>query len=676
MQSKVSWFKRGIVTQDLRNVGWIGIIYLIALLFVLPLQIIMLHQNDQLPYSYYGEAQKLFSVFPEAQILLMFTVPVILSAILFRYLHVKVPADFIHSLPVKRTALYHHHGLIGIFLLLIPVVVTAIVTAIIHAALGVADYFSVADIVKWACLTMLMNVFVFVFATLIGMVTGISAVQVVLTYIFLIFPAGIMILFYTNVRYLIYGFAYDYYFDKNLAYLTPIARMAEIGHWKILTSEVLIYLALMIVFYLLGMLVYKKRQIEGATQAIAFRNLKPIFKYGVTFCTMLLGGSYFGETQQDAFGWVLFGYLFGSILGYVIAEMVLQKTWRVFRSMKGYVVYGAVIVVIGFLLNLDMIGYEKKLPIAADVERAYFSDSVHWFNEDQIEEMELTANFEEINVFSSHYRVKALNDADRYFFDENQNIESIIKLHQQLIKDKDVNPNKQRYYKRLVIAYELKNGSSLVRQYLVSEDAYHDLLKPIYESEESRVSNNDLLLLKEEIGIDKVTISSRLKSAEFIDPGQIAEMVAALKTDMLQEPYEEMFNSRQTWGEIELLLKNNQRLHLSWKRSYGQFGEWLQKNNQLERVRTMPDDILFAAIIKNNSPHEAPIKSHEELLGLFKNNEAMQVIEEPIQLEQCLYETTWNLESDYLVAIYYKAGGDPEIHGLLAPPPFVEEHFE
>src|SRR5690606_16571524 len=135
---------------------------------------------------------------------------------------------FIHSLPIKRTTLYHHHSLFGIFLLIIPVVVTAIITAIIPIALGLTDYFSIAEIVKWAGITILMNVFVFVLTTLIGMVTGISAVQVVLTYIFLIFPAGIMILFYTNIRYLIYGFAYDYYFDKNLAYLTPIARMAEI----------------------------------------------------------------------------------------------------------------------------------------------------------------------------------------------------------------------------------------------------------------------------------------------------------------------------------------------------------------------------------------------------------------------------------------------------------------
>lgn len=674
MQSKTSWFKCGIITQDLRAVGWIGIIYQIALLFAVPLQLLMMYQSKYEPYRNYGEAQKLFTVLPELQILLMFTVPVILSVILFRYLHVKVPADFIHSLPIKRTALFHHHALFGVGLLVIPVLITAIFIAIVHGVFALNDNLPIIEIARWAGLTILINIFVFVLATLIGTVTGISAVQVVLTYIFLIFPAGIMILFYTNIKYLIYGFAYDYYFDQNLMYLTPIARMAEIGHTNITPKEVLIYIALTIGFYLLGMFAYQKRPIEGATQAITFRYLKPIFKYGVTFCTMLLGGSYFGETQQDAFGWVLFGYFFGSILGYVIAEMVLQKTWRIFRSMKWYVLYGAVIIVIGFLLNLDMTGYEKKVPVAADIERAYFGNNVHWFNEKNITEVELTKEFPTINTFSEFYRVNVLNDADRYFFDEAKNMESIVNLHQQLIKDRDENHNKQRFYKNIVIAYELKNGSSVVRQYQISEDAYHEWLKPIYESEESRYFNNDLLRLKEEIGIDKITISSRLKSAEYIDPQQIKGMIYALKTDMLQEPYEEMFNGRGSWGEIELLLKNNQRLHITWKRSYVQFEKWLEENQVLEQVRTVPDDILFAAVIKNSSPTEAPWKNQEELLQQFENNKDLQVIEDPVQLEQCLYETTWDLEQDYLVAIYYKNGDDPEIHGLLAPPDFVEAH--
>ncbi|GAE95103.1 hypothetical protein JCM21714_4312 [Gracilibacillus boraciitolerans JCM 21714] len=53
--------------------------------------------------------------------------------------------------------------------------------------------------------------------------------------------------------------------------------------------------------------------------------IKPIFKFGgVTFCFMLLGGTYFGLVQGQYVAWISFGYLFGAILGYLLTEMLLQ----------------------------------------------------------------------------------------------------------------------------------------------------------------------------------------------------------------------------------------------------------------------------------------------------------------------------------------------------------------
>ncbi|HHW38101.1 MAG TPA: multidrug ABC transporter permease [Bacillales bacterium] len=674
MQSKVSWFKRGIVTQDLRNVGWIGIIYLIALLFTVPLQIIMMHQAGQLPYKY-DNGHYLFSILDGLQMLLMFTVPVILSVILFRYLQVKVPADFIHSLPIKRTTLFHHHAFIGIFLLVIPVIITAILIGIVHGTLGLEKYFSALDIAKWAGLTIVINMFVFALTTLIGAVTGISAVSVVLTYIFLVFPAGIMILLYGNVKYFIYGFAYDYYLGQNIQYLTPIAQMAEIGHRSITAKAVLIYIVLSIIFYLLGIFAYKKRQIEVATQAIAFRYLKPIFKYGVTFCFMLLSGMYFGETQQGALGWRLFGYIFGSVFGYIVAEMVLQKTWRIFREMKGYLLYAVAVAALGLLLSLDMTGYEKKLPDAAEIERAYFGYSATWFKNEYPETPEYVMP---VTEYSEVNQVNAINESNRYFFNDPENINSIMKLHQQLIEDGDQVTSRQSY-QQIVVAYELKNGSKLVRQYEVPESSYEEQLKPIYESQEYRYSNNELLRLKEEIKIDKIAVDSNSvisKKFNTVDPKQIEEIINALKSDMLEEPYADIVAEREPWGEIELLLENNQRLYIPWKKSYHQFDNWLMENNLLEQARVVPEDLMFVAIIKNKNTADASTVSGLPIESRFKNNEKPLIIEDPSQLEECLYEASWHWDGEYLIAIYYKDNKEPSYHGLENVPTFVAERFK
>ncbi|WP_102348199.1 ABC transporter permease [Bacillus sp. Marseille-P3661] len=667
MQSKVSWFNRGVITQDLRSVGWIGIVYLMILLFSVPLQLVMMHGNERYSFQF-TETGSLFALLDGFQIFLIFTIPVLLGITILRYLHVKASADFIHSLPIKRSALFNNHVIFGSLLLILPVLITAAVTAVTHGVLKLDEYFTFADIATWFGITILMDLLVFILTLLIGTITGISAVQGALTYISLIFPAGILILFYYNLKYFIFGFAYDYHFDRNIEYLTPIVRMVEITRWGITAKEITIYIVLLIVFYLLGMFAYNKRHIEGATQAIAFRFLKPIFKYGVTFCAMLLSGMYFGATQGDDFGWVLFGYFIGSIIGYIVAEIILQKSWRVFKSLKWYVAYGIVVIATGFLLNLDITGYEKQVPAVNDIERAYFGDNVHYLQA------------EENMSDSEAVKMNAISEKDRYYFSDKENIGSIVILHKKLIDDKNEihNNNLGRYYKNIAIAYELKDGSKLVRQYQVPEDSYTSLYKVIYESDEYRYSHNELLRLKEEVTIDKIRVSSHNfipKSYETTDAEQIAEMVKALKYDMEHEPYEEMFDHREPWGDIELLLENDQRVHITWKKSYNQFDNWLEGENLLDKTRVVPSDIEYVVVAKSDKWQNAPHWSSEEVIQYIENNEDALKIENPEEIAQCLLQTTWAPDREYIVAVYPKGSGSPMVQGLVEAPEFIVEQL-
>lgn len=671
MKSKISSFKRGMIVQDFRMAGWIGIIYLIALLYTIPLQIVMMHQADRL--IYFIQNHNLFSVLAGLQILMMFGVPVLLAAVLFRYLQVKAPADFIHSLPIKRAEIFHHHALIGMFLLVVPVVITSIVIAIVHGLLNLDAYFSITDIFVWTGLTILMNVFVFSLSSFLGTVTGISALQVILTYIFLFFPAGITVLTHWNVKYFIYGFPYDYYVIRNIDYLTPVFRLLEIGTKNFKGIEIATYIGLTIVFYLLAIFAYKRRPIEAATQAIAFRYLKPVFKYGVTFCMMLLGGVYFGETQDQMFGWILFGYISGSLFGYVIAEVILQKTWRIFREMKGYAFYSVAVVAVAFLLSLDMTGFEKKLPDANAIEKVYFSDTMHWFIEkDEASEEEREPLYYYHSAFP--HAVSVLEKIDPYFFEDKDVIDSVLKLHRQLIEDKNLGMMTSRNYTNVAIAYELKDGSKLVRQYRVPENAYGALLKPIYESLEYRYSNNDLLRLKEEITVDKIIITgySPSKKFETVDPEQIKEILHALKTDMLTEPYEQMISKRESWADIELLLENNERLYVSWKKSYTHFDEWMKQNELLEKVRDVPADIDYALVTRNDERIKAAINNKDELIAIIKESPETVKIDDPALLEECLYEASWGYDTDYVVLFYYKNSNTPKFNSLANTPSFIK----
>src|SRR5690606_31648879 len=98
------------------------------------------------------------------------------------------------SLPVKRETLYHTHILAGLIILFIPLLVTALVTWIMVARLPIN--LSGQDVMVWLGLGMLMNLLLFMTSVAVGMITGMSSVQGVLSYILLLLPTGLSFLIF------------------------------------------------------------------------------------------------------------------------------------------------------------------------------------------------------------------------------------------------------------------------------------------------------------------------------------------------------------------------------------------------------------------------------------------------------------------------------------------------
>ncbi|MEH6882182.1 multidrug ABC transporter permease, partial [Priestia megaterium] len=175
MQSKTSSFNRGMWIQSMRNVGWIGALYTLVLLFILPLQIILRYTGEVNENGMYTEKLKtLFEVVGSLQFLFMFTVPVVLAIFLFRYIQTKSAADYIHSLPISRGVLFWQNVLLGIVSLVLPVIISAIVLFLIKDSVNVDDLYTLKLILRWAIDTIILNIFVFSGAVFAGMFTGMS----------------------------------------------------------------------------------------------------------------------------------------------------------------------------------------------------------------------------------------------------------------------------------------------------------------------------------------------------------------------------------------------------------------------------------------------------------------------------------------------------------------------
>ena len=123
--------------------------------------------------------------------------------------------------------------------------------------------------------------------------------------------------------------------------------------------------------------------------------------------------------------------------------MILKKTYKVFKSIIGFIVY-AVIVTIGFvILNTGAFGYETRIPKAEDVQEVDFSLSNDTIN-----------------------------------FKEKQNIENVIDFQQKLINEK------KKGYTEYTLEYKLKNGRKITRKYNINNSLYKEELNKILTSDE------------------------------------------------------------------------------------------------------------------------------------------------------------------------------------------------
>ena len=133
-------------------------------------------------------------------------------------------------------------------------------------------------------------------------------------------------------------------------------------------------------------LLYRKHHTERCGDTITVQWLRPVIKYGFIVCfaplmAAILGsfGLYeaIGTVTGSSLPTILILLWISGICGYFIAEMLLQKTFRVFG--KTHVLYclifNVVLTVPVLALGLDVFGYSKWVPETGEIERVILNRS-------------------------------------------------------------------------------------------------------------------------------------------------------------------------------------------------------------------------------------------------------------------------------------------------------------
>lgn len=332
------------------------------------------------PSNHYEREHYVEILYNPIVMLTIFVLPVLLSILVFKYTNEEKNSSFIHGLPLSKKKLYITNVLTGIVMYVVPFLVNLIIILLLNLG-EMGKYLQFADIMNWFGVCMLYNTIFFAFATFVGTFCASKISHGILTYILMYAPVGVLTLasvFTEDVLYGFKGFSSDLEEFRMLPFIKIVEDFREMGSYFLSQtinfelSTIIIYIIAIIVMLILGYFIYKKRKLEITKEFIAFKGIRSFIKYAATFLVNLLSYMYFYEVMdKHSIGTLLASYVI-TLIAYLIIEMILKKTYKVFKSIIGFIIYAVVVAIIYVILNTGAFGYETRIPKVDDVQEISF----------------------------------------------------------------------------------------------------------------------------------------------------------------------------------------------------------------------------------------------------------------------------------------------------------------
>lgn len=476
MRSGTSFFNSTLYRKTMGRFWPVWILYGLIWLFALPLNLMNRYFDYVRGGMTVADAQAMLldqarniPNFLAAGVSIALVSGVLCAMAVFGYLYSSRSACMMHALPLRRETLFTTQYCAGLSFLLLPHLVVGVITLTIELALLPPSFWGTAlsSLGLWVLVQSGTTLFFFSFACYCAMFTGhvlalpafygilnclvfviYSLLTELMAQFFYGYPGGrlggALVEYCTPVYALTKACRWDSSnFSYSLFYPSPSATEFAVG----LSAPVTVacYAVAGVVFALLALLVYRYRHVESAGDVVAIALVRPVFKYGVSFCS----GLCFGMLTNAFFGWdtaaLTLCVLFWAAVGYFAAEMLLKKAFRVFHAWKGCLAMTLVLALLCLSLFLDLFGVENWVP-----------------NTDQISSLSLYLSTGYPND-SSSLRELQISDPDQ--------IQQIVDLHQAIVQDKDRSDYSNSSFVwgedsiSFEVSYTLKNGFTVQRRY-------------------------------------------------------------------------------------------------------------------------------------------------------------------------------------------------------------------
>ena len=446
MKAKITLFNSGVSRSLLKRCWPLWTSYFAALVLFLPVSL----SSRLRAYESSSELADLLigCIFNNGAelALLSFFACIIAAMLMYGYMYDAKSCGMMNALPIRRETIFSTAFITG----LAPLILSDIVVFIITTALF-KSYTGMGALLTWLLMAVLCNLAFFGIATFCAVLTGsiiiLPALYIVLNFTAYLAESAVDAL----LRIFLYGYTLsDYTFSlaspvygltSNLhSYFTGLPE--DPGRHMDGMGLLGIYAAAGLALAVAALFIYRKRRMETVSDTVAIPILKPIFKYCMCFGSSIVFAAviyhWFFDNMLSGFAdfvLVLSLLLLGAFIGYFVAEMLMQKTVRVFSgAWKGFLSSGCVIIVLTLGLELDIFGYEDYVPAPEQVQS-------------------VRLNYDTGTVYKNA-----------------ENIQLITELHQSIIDDKAINESSNNSY-GVSFSYTLQDGRTLGRRYSLSLDA-------------------------------------------------------------------------------------------------------------------------------------------------------------------------------------------------------------
>lgn len=634
----------------LKRFKWLSILFGTALFLEMPL-LIWMEINRQLNFQGGNLGQVVNNgrlpqmIFHPLEHLTNMAVSIIFGLILFYYLQNDKASTFFHSLPIKRWVMYTQNLLAGLTLIWLPIFINGLLVYGIFYYFGITQipwqnpymYNTAIDMVKtnipemvpawqvvgnWLYLSLLMTGLFLVFTVFVGMFTGNILLQGALTIIGLVLPLGIYVLVKFNLWKLLYGFSRDFN-DINIEPLSPLVSYLDDSFNRFLFQETnwyAWYLIITLVLFGFSPYLYKKRPAEAAGETLAAEWIRKLFKYGVTACAALTGGSYFSSMNENSMGALYLGYLVGAVLGYIVADMVAYKSFHFYKRWKGMVTFCIVFVFIVASINVDLYGFEKYVPEQDEVKEVLLSN----LNMDgAMNGGGLTGEENIRRAREFHQQIIKMEEQNKA--DEMSQRRKNDAMYKRPTESIAVPVNQVSMMRQININYILNNGAQVKRSYNIDIYRYRDFLKPILDTQEAKKVMHYRLFSLDVTKLDQININNhRLgKNIRIYKQDEMNQAIAALKKDVLNASYSALAEGKvPSRAGIEFIstVEKDQRVaiyNLEYLAEFKNIEAFLKEYGYVEDLFINPEDISKIAVRRAGTDKTTEIRRKEDIKVLL-----------------------------------------------------------